>query len=349
MNVLQIRKAQRLSATFWANIIQAPWRYDLFQVLRRLDAQSGERYPLGRAPLPRHEPLRIGQEPSLAFAPATLSKVAPRENSSLHDISILSFGLFGPNGPLPTHLTEYARERITHHQDRSMSAFADLFHHRLTLLFYRAWADAQPTVSLDREDNRRFERYLASLIGMGQPGQLEKGSLSDHSRFAAAGHLTRHARDVEGLQKILSHYFGVPVRLVENVPHWLPIDNRERAKLGAGRHAPKLGQSMFLGVAVRDVQHKFRIELGPMPLETYNRFLPGELWTQQLRDWVRQYLGIEYIWELRLILAAEEAKGLRPGDSSRLGFNSWLGHVKSERSLQDLTFSPETAEQIVGR
>jgi len=349
MNVLRIRKTQRLPEAFWSGVTQAPWRYDLFQLLRRLDAQGGERYPLGRAPLPRHEPLRIGQEPSLAFAPATLSKAGPRDNSSLHDISILSFGLFGPNGPLPTHLTEYARERIIHHQDRSMSAFADLFHHRLTLLFYRAWADAQPTVSLDREDNQRFDRYLASLIGMGQPGQLAKGSLSDHARFAVAGHLTRHARDVEGLQKILSHYFKVPVRLVGNVPHWLPIDSRERAKLGAGRHAPKLGESMFLGVAVRDVQHKFRIELGPMPLETYNRFLPGEAWILALRDWVRQYLGIEYIWELKLILAAEEAKGIRPGDATRLGFNSWLGHLKSGEPLRDLTFSPEPAEQVAAR
>ncbi|MBV4368240.1 type VI secretion system baseplate subunit TssG [Erwinia phyllosphaerae] len=349
MNVLQIRKAQRLPEEFWSGVTQAPWRYDLFQLLRRLDAQSGERYPLGRAPLPRHEPLRIGQEPSLAFAPATLSKAAPRDNTPLHDISILSFGLFGPNGPLPTHLTEYARERITHHQDSSMSAFVDLFHHRLTLLFYRAWADAQPTVSLDREDNQRFDRYLASLIGMGQPGQLEKGSLSDHSRYAVAGHLTRHGRDVEGLQKILSHYFNVPVKLVGNVPHWLPIDNRERAKLGAGRRAPKLGESMFLGVAVRDVQHKFRIELGPMPLETYNRFLPGEPWTIALRDWVRQYLGIEYVWELRLILAQNDARGIRPGDSSRLGFNSWLGHTKEDRPLHDLTFSPEPAEQIATR
>jgi len=346
MKVLRIPQAPRLPQEFWPGVTQAPWRYDLFQLLRRLDAQSGERYPLGRAPQPRHEPLRIGQEPSLAFAPATLSKASPRDNTPLHDVSILSFGLFGPNGPLPTHLTEYARERITHHQDRSLSAFADLFHHRLTLLFYRAWADAQPTVSLDRQDDRRFERYLASLIGMGLPAQREKGTLSDHARYAVAGHLTRQARDVEGLQKILSHYFNVPVKLVENVPHWLPIDSRERAKLGAGRHAPKLGESMFLGVAVRDVQHKFRIELGPMPLDTYNRFLPGEAWTQQLRDWVRQYLGIEYVWELRLILAAEEAKGVTLGGQARLGFNSWLGQLNRERPLRDLTFSPESAEQV---
>jgi type VI secretion system protein ImpH len=39
------------------------------------------------------------------------------------------------------------------------------------------------------------------------------------------------------------------------------------------------------------VQHKFRIEIGPLSAEEYNRFLPGEAWVTELRDWVRQYLG----------------------------------------------------------
>ncbi|HGY6023408.1 TPA: type VI secretion system baseplate subunit TssG, partial [Enterobacter asburiae] len=194
---LRVHRLTRLPDAFWQGVRETPWRYDLFQLLRRIDAQGGERYPLGRAPLPKFEPLRIGQQPSMSFAPSTLAQVRQREESGLHEVSILSFGLFGPNGPLPVHMTEYARERIYHHQDTSLSAFADLFHHRLALLFYRAWADAQPTVSLDRADNRRFEGYLASLIGMGQPGQMNKGSLSSHARFTHAGHLTRHGRDPE--------------------------------------------------------------------------------------------------------------------------------------------------------
>ena len=150
---LRVHRLTPLPDAFWRGVRETPWRYDLFQLLRRIDAQGGERYPLGRAPLPKFEPLRIGQQPSMGFAPSTVAEVRQREENGLHEVSILSFGLFGPNGPLPVHMTEYARERIHHHQDHSLSAFADLFHHRLTLLFYRAWADAQPTVSLDRPDN----------------------------------------------------------------------------------------------------------------------------------------------------------------------------------------------------
>ncbi len=339
-----IHRLTPLADVFWREVTAAPWRYDLFHLLRRIDAQGGERYPLGRAPLPKFESLRIGQTPSMGFAPATLASAQKRENSAVHEISILSFGLFGPNGPLPVHMTEYARERIHHHQDDSLSAFADLFHHRLTLLFYRAWADAQPTVSLDRADNRRFERYLASLIGMGQPGQLEKGDLSLHARFTHAGHLSRHGRDPEGLEKILRNYFKVPVHIISNVPQWMPLTSREQAQLGVGRRLPRLGVSAFLGVAVRDVQHKFRLEIGPLSAAEYARFLPGENAVNELRDWIRQYLGIEYAWDVRVLIRGDEIPGTVLSGDGKLGYSTWLGHQPAPAPRGDLVFSVEQSD-----
>ena len=112
---LRVHRLTPLPDAFWRGVRETPWRYDLFQLLRRIDAQGGERYPLGRAPLPKFEPLRIGQQPSMSFAPSTLAQVRQREENGLHEVSILSFGLFGPNGPLPVHMTEHARERIHHH------------------------------------------------------------------------------------------------------------------------------------------------------------------------------------------------------------------------------------------
>lgn len=340
-SALHIRAVSRLPEQWWPGVMAAPWRYDLFQLLRRIDAQGGEPYLLGRAPLPRYESLRIGQEPSMAFAPATISKVKSRSGTRRYEISILNFGLFGPNGALPVHLTEYARERLLHFQDTSFSAFADLFHHRLSLLFYRAWADAQPTVSLDRPDDQRFKHYLSCLIGMGQPAQLSADELCTHARLMMAGHLTRQAKGAEGLQKILQHYFSVPVTLHQNVPHWLPLSSREQARLGSGRFVPRLGQSTFLGVAVRDVQHKFRIEIGPLDLTTYHQFLPGERLSRELCAWVRQYMGIEYAWDLRLTLKAEDAKGLTLGNTCKLGLSSWLGIQPHSHPRNDLIFTPE--------
>jgi len=58
---LRVHRLTRLPDAFWHGVRETPWRYDLFQLLRRIDAQGGERYPLGHAPLPKFEPLRIGQ------------------------------------------------------------------------------------------------------------------------------------------------------------------------------------------------------------------------------------------------------------------------------------------------
>ncbi|MOA07153.1 hypothetical protein D3C78_1268360 [compost metagenome] len=108
--------------------------------------------------------------------------------------------------------------------------------------------------------------------------------------------------------------------------------------------APRLGESSFLGIAVRDIQHKFRIELGPMSQQNYEGFLPGAELCRQLRDWVRQYLGIEFVWELRLILAKDQLSGTQLGGAQRLGLSSWLEDARQQRDLDDLIFSPEPLE-----
>ena len=38
--------------------------------------------------------------------------------------------------------------------------------------FYRAWAEARPTVQHDRPDDDRFAVYAGSLAGYGSPGRL---------------------------------------------------------------------------------------------------------------------------------------------------------------------------------
>ena len=341
--VIPLQRATRLPDDFWQAVMAAPWRYDLFQLLRKVDAQSGQRYALGRAPLPKFEAVRIGQTPSLAFAPAALAKVSQREEDGRHQVSLYSFGLFGPNGPLPTHLTEYVYERIVHHQDHSFAGFADLFHHRAALLFYRAWADAQPTASLDRRDDSRFRDYLACLSGLGLPAQQQASSLSLHARLMLVGHLSRHGHDAEGLVRILRLYFGVPVAIEENVPQWLSLDKRDQARLGAGRHMPRLGQSGFLGIAVRDVQHRFRLRLGPLTAEQYAHFLPDAPGAREVRDWVRHYLGIEMQWDLTLILAADEVQGVKLSGNSRLGYTSWLGQRPQPQDRDDFVFEVEAA------
>ncbi|MET0184184.1 MAG: type VI secretion system baseplate subunit TssG [Achromobacter sp.] len=310
-----------LPADFWHRLTQEPYAHDLFHVLRWIDARGGAKVPLGRAASPRGEPVRMGQEPSRAFAPSTLAQVKPGWAGGPRKVSIYSFGLFGPNGPLPLHMTEHVRERQHHHGDGTLAAFADMFHHRLTLLLYRAWADAQSTVSLDRPEGN-FTRYVASLLHMGQPSLQRRDAVLDHAKYHMAGHLLRQTRNPEGLKHSLQKYFGVPVRIHEFVPHWIRLEPTQQLALGASLG---LGQNTVLGSAVRDAQHKFRIEIGPLRASDYAGFLPGGKPAEQLTHWVRQYTGIEFAWDLQPVLDRRDATGMRLGQPQPLGLSTWLG------------------------
>lgn len=342
--VISLPRLTRLPDDFWQRVMAAPWRYDLFQLLRRLDAQGGQRYPLGRAPLPKFESVRIGQTPSLAFAPATVASATPRDEAGRHELSIYSFGLFGPNGPLPTHLTEYVHERIVHHQDHSLSAFADLFHHRATLLFYRAG----PMRS-------RPCRWIARRQSLPELSRLPGGH-----RFTgpAAGQFAQPPcpTDAGGppqpprprCRRAGAHSAPLLWRAgqADTEPAALADAGQPRsARLGAGRHMPRLGASAFLGVAVRDVQHRFRLHLGPLSAAQYARFLPDAPGAREVRDWVRHYLGIEMQWDLSLILAADEVQGVTLGGTARLGYTSWLGHAPQPQDREDFMFEVEAASR----
>jgi type VI secretion system protein ImpH len=333
------RSAAEADPELWAALLAQPFEHDLFMLLRRLDAKAG--YPLlGRAPRPLDEPLRMGQEPSMAFAPSNVSGVDV-DGDGPPRISIYGFGLFGPNGPLPLHLTEYARERKRHHNDETLSAFADLFHHRLILLFYRAWADAQSVNSLDRVDGHRFVDYVASLMHMGQPALKGRDRVADHARTFMAGHLVRQTRNPEGLIQILRLYFDVPVQVEEFVSEWVMLEERQISRIGLAGRNHRLGAGATIGLAVRDAQSKFRLVLGPLSSEQFQALLPGSRRLGQVVDWVRQYIGVEFAWDLRLVLRRQEAGGMQLGGTQRLGWGSWLGTRTADTDAGDMLFRPE--------
>jgi type VI secretion system protein ImpH len=322
----------------WPALEAEPWRFDLFAVLRRMEAGAAATPRLGRAPRPSLEPLRLGQEPSSSFAPSTLAS-ARRRAGLPPKLQVYSFGLFGPNGPLPLALTEYAHERAIHAGDRALTEFADLFHHRFLLLFYRAWAQAQSTASLDRSEGDDFTRYCASLIGHGLPGQGHADSVPLHARLAHSGHLVRQTRNAEGLARMLGNFFGTGCHIEEHRGDWLPLPCEERSRLGR-RLGARLGVDSVAGAAVWDRQHRFRIELGPMPLALYLSVLPGSEGARQVRDWVRGYVGIEFDFDLRLVLRADQVGGTSLGANARLGWTSWLGRAGTHHR-GDLVFRPE--------
>ena len=96
----------------WAELVQAPHQFDLFHALRRLECATADHPRLGESARAKDDPVRLCQEPSMAFAPRTIHALEPGPDGTPPRLEVLCLGLFGPNGPLPFHLTEYARDRI---------------------------------------------------------------------------------------------------------------------------------------------------------------------------------------------------------------------------------------------
>ena len=251
------------------------------------------------------------------------------------------FGLFGPNGPLPIHITEYARERLRHADDPTLCRFLDVFHHRFLALFYRAWAQAQPAVNHDRPADDRFTVYVGAFLGMAPATLRDRDALPDLGKLFHVGALIRHVRNAEGLTHILQHFFRVPIRIEEFVGHWMSLSARERTCLSVEGAA--LGSGAVLGRRVWDRQHKFRIHLGPLTLEQYERFLPGGTSIRKMVDWVRMYLCFELDWDVRLALKTTEVPRLMLDGRQRLGWTTWIGRRPSETDADDLCIDAEAS------
>ncbi|MGH7044526.1 MAG: type VI secretion system baseplate subunit TssG, partial [Acetobacteraceae bacterium] len=320
----------------FARLAARPWAFGFYHVMRALEAAFPDRPRFGRSSRPGQDPVRLAQEPAVVFAPATLAAWQPAEEDRPPRLAVFFFGLFGPDGPLPLHLTEYARDRRRNHRDPTFQRFADIFHHRALSLFYRAWADVRPTISFDRPEQDRFGLYVGALAGLGMDSLRNRDAMPDLTKLHFAGHLALQTRHAEGLADILSAFFAMPVRVESFIGAWLTLPAADRSRLGGGARTAALGQTALLGGRVWSRQHKFRIVIGPLTLNEYERLLPGGRSFHRLVPIVRNYAGDTLVWDVNLILRYEEVPPIRLGGFGRLGWTTWLMPRRAETDAADL-------------
>ncbi|MFM0415427.1 type VI secretion system baseplate subunit TssG [Paraburkholderia aromaticivorans] len=326
-----------LSPALIGHLQAEPWRFGFLALLRRIGADK-RIDSVGTASRPQAEPFRLGQQPSLCFAPREIASVG--EADGRLKVRLFGLGMLGPNGPLPIHVTEIARDREQSRNDATLVNFLDIFHHRYLTLLYRAWASAQATAGLDRADNERFSFYVASLTGQ-DIREIGHGPLPAHARLAASAHLVREARNSDGLRMTLERYFGVPVAIEESVFSWIDVDAEDHSYLGKPGAASTMTVGALLGEQVPDCQHTFRIVVGPLDIAAYLRFTPRGADLPKLVEWVRTFVGFEFEWELELRLEPQSAPPAILGGPQQLGWSGWLGHAPHDDRLACVRFKPE--------
>jgi len=332
--------------------------HDFFHVVRAIQAARRDLPLIGTSKSPQDDPLRFGQRPSLAFPPSTLDEMIAGETPKLY---VNFFGLFGPNGPLPLHLTQYALRRQLGQEgndsrrtispsdgrppetaprgvkDTSLGDFLDVFHHRLLSLFFRAWASCQPAVDLDRGDHQRFLFFLGAFFGESvfdlsddAFGVAETIPLS--AKIFYAGHFAASARNAESLESILTGYFGIKTVVCEFVGCWFDLPPEDQSTLGQSPEFGALGQGLIVGSKTWDAHLGFRVRMGPMGFEDYSGLLPTETGFGRLKSWIVNYCGLELYWDVQLLLRAAEVPKTQLGRAGKLGWTTWL---KTKPFVQD--------------
>ncbi|MEM9811228.1 MAG: type VI secretion system baseplate subunit TssG [Pseudomonadota bacterium] len=310
-----------------------PERVHLFHALRVIEAAYGEDGRLGETRRPAHDRVRLAQVPELAFPRATLERFEPPSEEAPGRLVNRFFGLWGPQGPMPLHLTEYARERMRNHRDRTLVAFGDMFIHRMMSLFFRAWASGEPAPSFDEGTRDPFSDAVAAISGYRGKPFLDRDAMPDLAKRFYAGHLANGPRHADGLVSMLRAFFGSHVTLEPFIGSWLTLEPSDRWRLGK---PGRLGFDFNLGERVWSRTAKFRLRIGPLDKAGYERMLPGGGAMERLRAIVRNYLGDAFDYDIVLVLKEGEVPEMRLGEGCRLGYTSWTGERPKGRDADEL-------------
>ena len=77
-----------------------------------------------------------------------------------------------------------------------------------------------------------------------------------------------------------------------------------------------------------------------MGLADYERMLPQGKAFERLKDWVLNYCGEHFFWDLQLVLKADEVPSTVLGQSSRLGWTTWLKTKPFACDADELILNP---------
>lgn len=327
-----------------------PTGIEFFQAVRLLERMFPDRDPVGGFGNPAGEVVRFVVPPSISF-PASEIQWLTLDERGMTQIGVNFIGLTGPLGVLPYSYTLAVAERVRA-RDTAARDFLDLFHHRFTSLFYRAWERYRFTVAHERDQRDPLAVHVADLIGMGTEGLRNRLGVADESLLFYSGLLAPHRRSATGLEQLLADYFSVPATVEQFVGDWYPLRVADQCALDHESTAPsaQLGRGAVVGDEIWDTQARVRVRLGPLGRAQYDDFLPGGTALSRLRELVRLYTDDQLDVELQLVLARDDVPqcilgqpdgtdDVGPGGGRLpLGWATWLRTAPSTHDRDDTVF-----------
>jgi type VI secretion system protein ImpH len=330
-------------------LIDRPESFEFFQAVRLARMIWAGRADVGSEADPAEEVVRFRSDVNLCFPRSDLVSFEPPSDTRPMALACVAFmGAATPAsfGSLPsryaTEIHDLAREGNDAFRD-----FLDLFNHRFVSLFYRAWEKYRFAIRFEHDERGLFEDAVFALIGMGTPGLRGRLPIGDHALLYRAGLLALAPVPAVALRSLIESYFGVPARVMQFEARWYPLDPEDQTSLG--RINASLGQDAVVGSSVRLCQHRFRLALGPLDWDTYERHLPAGNAYPATGELVRFAVSEELEFDVQLVLRKEDVPPATLGEGGprrvRLGWTTWIGSGSAKVDRGDAIFPIERAPE----
>jgi len=299
------------------------YNFNFFQALSLLEEKYSKFENISK-PIENGK-IRLNPSPSLSFPASDIAQVLETKNGIKFVLTFM--GLLGVSSPLPLYFTEY----VLRHEENANSLydFICIFNHRLYTLFYRAWQKYRfINIAFNLHENP-LSYAIASLCG------LNKNQIKDPFYFkilAYTGAFCNVVRSKESLRAILVDYFGgLPIKIYEWQSLWTEI--KDLPKIGENFI---LGQTSVIGTKKLDIAGNFRVSVGPLPREIFEKFLRNSQNIQEMKKIIDMFLTdpLKYDIEVKMesvelipvILGQNQA---RLGETTSLGKSNKKSEIKS--------------------
>ena len=373
--------------------------FEPFQAVRLAARRAGRPGNVGRFIKYREEPVRFRSLASLSFPPSGLmgltglnpTQLVPRADEGLGPIPIppppilvqTYFGLIGCHGVLPRHYTELVMRlsrEIRRPERDALRDWLDLFQHRLTSFFHRAWnkyrfplAYERGEASLANPDPMTLALFCLVGLGTGKlrdrltvriPANLRTGTaertlakLDDLTILHFAGVFARPARTAIQLEAMLGLWLNQAVRVLQFQGQWLRLEEELQSVLGKpglGRNQ-QLGVNAIAGERVWNRSGKIRLRIGPLDARSFTRLLPDPRATTIRKTFAllvkltRLHIGPTLDFDVQLVLDRHavpmcqltEPDPRQDGIGPVLGWNTWVWSQAFAKDPDDATFAGE--------
>jgi len=263
---------------------QAP-QMNFFRFCELIELTAPEKPPLGTADSPSTEPVRFRSRMRLGFPNREIDAVEYDldDPSAPPTVRTTFLGLYGVDARMPSYFVD----EVAQNRDgaQPMSAFLDLFHHRVVTQYFRVWRKYRYPAGFRRDGTDEISRYLLSFagLGLGTPGIAE--AVGPRKLLSMLGLANQKTRTAEGLAGVLQHAApDAHIAVEEFYPVWIRADHYVPGALGEG---------CLLGRGFYDRANTVRVIITPRARETVLGLMPGRSRHRELMALLRFYLGYE--------------------------------------------------------